>query len=136
VPTTLLIEPYGKQHYAGLVALRNRVLRVPLGLTLDPAGDEHCTFYVAVEHGEVVGTVQRDGERLRQMAIAPERQKRGIGEQLVRLLEDDARQHGIARIELHARESAVGFYARLGYAAEGPTFTEVTVPHVVMRKSL
>lgn len=132
----LLVERSRGPHYAQILALRQRVLREPLGITLDPVGDERCTFYVAVEDGTVLGTVQREGARLRQMAVLPEQQKRGIGEKLVRFLEEDARAEGLAHIEMHAREVARGFYTKLGYVAEGPTFIEVTVPHVVMRRSI
>ena len=37
---------------------------------------------------------------------------------------------------MHARETAVGFYEKLGYKVVGDKFTEVTIPHYVMEKKL
>ena len=47
-----------------------------------------------------------------------------------------AAARGFREMTLHARESVVGFYERLGYAAEGSPFIEVTIPHRAMRKTL
>ena len=37
---------------------------------------------------------------------------------------------------LHARETAVGFYEKLGYKTSGDKFIEVTIPHFPMQKEL
>jgi predicted GNAT family N-acyltransferase len=37
---------------------------------------------------------------------------------------------------LHARESALPFYAKLGYQRVGSRFLEIQLPHWEMRKSL
>jgi predicted GNAT family N-acyltransferase len=37
---------------------------------------------------------------------------------------------------MHARLSARGFYERLGYRVTSETFAEVTIPHVMMEKTL
>jgi predicted GNAT family N-acyltransferase len=37
---------------------------------------------------------------------------------------------------LHARSTAVPFYAKLGYECVGDEFIEVTIPHWEMRKAL
>ena len=43
---------------------------------------------------------------------------------------------GYEEIVLHARETALGFYQKLGYETEGDSFTEVGLPHSAMRKKL
>lgn len=45
-------------------------------------------------------------------------------------------KRGYARIYLHAREYAVGFYEKLGYECFGEPFTEVGIPHRHMQKFL
>jgi N-acetylglutamate synthase-like GNAT family acetyltransferase len=117
-------------HYEDTVRLRQRILRDPLGLVLDTSGDDARTFFVAIEDGTVIGTVALEGNRLRAMAV--ETQKRGVGRALVARLEEEARSRGIARIELHARRTAQGFYEKLGYVAHGEEFIEVTIPHIAM----
>ena len=39
-------------------------------------------------------------------------------------------------LTLHARETAVAFYLRLGYRVVGEPFVEVTIPHRTMEKLL
>ena len=130
----IVLTHVGGPHYEDTVRLRQRILRDPLGLVLDTSGDGARTFFVALEDGRVVGTVALEENRLRAMAV--ETQTRGVGRILVARLEEEARARGIDRIDLHARITARGFYAKLGYAEEGEMFTEVTIPHVAMYKTL
>ena len=39
-------------------------------------------------------------------------------------------------VSLHARETAIGFYARLGYVPEGERYLENGIPHLTMRRQL
>jgi GNAT superfamily N-acetyltransferase len=73
---------------------------------------------------------------MRQLAVVPELQKRGIGTALVEYSEDLARKAGYRRMILHARETAVAFYEKLGYSRLGDRFEEVTIPHWAMEKHL
>lgn len=130
----IVITQVGGPYYEDTVRLRQRILRDPLGLVLDTSGDPARTFFVAIDEGKVVGTVALEGGKLRAMAV--DAQIRGIGRLLVARLEEEARARGIARIDLHARQTARGFYEKLGYVAEGEPFVEVTIPHIAMWKAL
>jgi predicted GNAT family N-acyltransferase len=124
--------------------LRWRVLRAPLGHPREATRfpfEEESLHLVAMEGAEVVGCVLfhpegLDTGRLFQMAVEPGRQGKHIGQQLVRALEAEVERRGFRTVTLHAREGAVGFYARLGYAVFGEPFTEVGVPHRHMRREL
>jgi predicted GNAT family N-acyltransferase len=70
------------------------------------------------------------------MAVEPARQGTHVGQALVRELEQEVSRRGFRTVTLHARETAVGFYARLGYQVFGEPFTEVGVPHRHMRREL
>ena len=116
-----------------------RELRAPLGIAreqMDLSRDCDCIYIVALDHDALVCTVALHGEHLRQLAVAKERQGQGIGRRLVTRLEEEARKRGINRIEMHARQSAQGFYAALGYAPVGDMFVQVGIPHLVMVKTL
>lgn len=54
---------------------------------------------------------------LREMCVAPQRQRRGVGRQLMQALEDHLREAGVGKITLHtARDSdAQTFYDRCGF---------------------
>jgi predicted GNAT family N-acyltransferase len=43
---------------------------------------------------------------------------------------------GKSRIMLHARETAIPFYQKLGYEVTGEPLTEVGLPHRIMEKLL
>lgn len=141
------ITPAGDPElYAGERRLRFEVLRKPLGM---PPGSEENAAEARVEHcvavdsgGEVVGCVlwlvDDDGRagKLLQMAVADARRGEHIGARLVRELERHVAARGVGLVRMHARESALGFYAKLGYETYGDPFTEVGIPHRYMRRTL
>ena len=133
----------GSVEYAAALELRERMLRQPLGLTLTAA--EHALepdcFHLGGFEGErliavlLLQPMSARTVKMRQVAVDPEFQSRGIGTQLVRFAEDFARANGFAEIIAHARSTAVRFYLRLGYIASGAEFIEATIPHrLVTRK--
>jgi predicted GNAT family N-acyltransferase len=138
-------ETVGGAGWRDMVALRHRVLRAPLGLAFsaeqlsDEAGQIHLALWL---DDRLAGTLlllppDRDNEaKLRQMAIRPGLERRGLGTKLVQQGERELAGLGAASIRLSARESAVGFYARLGYVVQGSPFIEVTLPHRLMRRRL
>ncbi len=136
--------PINAEEYRSVFDLRERVLRQPLGQSLhndDLSGEVHELTLAALEDGQVQGCVMLrplpDGElKLRQMAVAPELQGRGVGAQLVTAAEELGRERGFCKMTLHARDTAIGFYERLGYDIEGQQFEEVGIPHHKMFKQL
>ncbi len=126
------------------VALRRRILRTPLGLDFTAgqlaaeAGDLHLAAFA---DGKMVATVvltpyDATTFKLRQMAVDEDQRGTGVGSRLLAAAEDLARREGGSRIVLAARVSAEDFYRRNGYASEGDVYTEVTIPHIRMSKSL
>jgi predicted GNAT family N-acyltransferase len=140
----VLEAPLGSALYRQALTLREAVLRRPLGLTLSEEeleDDKLRTHFCAVQDGAVLACLSlkplKDGSlQLKQMAVAEIRRLEGIGAALVAHAEAWARGRGIDKMMLHARIGAEGFYARLGYGAEGPIFEENTIPHVKMTKRL
>jgi predicted GNAT family N-acyltransferase len=136
--------PYGSDLYRRSIALREAVLRAPLGLDLtgeELADDASRRHFCATFGGDVVGTVslkRLDSEtlQLRQMAVAENRRRERIGARLLARAEESARFEGYRLIVLNARLGAEGFYAEHGYLAEGEPFDENTIPHVRMTKRL
>jgi ribosomal protein S18 acetylase RimI-like enzyme len=130
--------------YASELDLRWRMLRKPLGHGREAVAfpfEAESLHLVALDGNRVVGCVlfHPDGPRtgrLFQMAVEPDRQGTGLGTRLVRGLEAEVARRGFDEVTLHARDTAVGFYARLGYDAVGEPFVEVGIPHQSMRKAL
>jgi predicted GNAT family N-acyltransferase len=51
-------------------------------------------------------------------------------------LVNQATELGFTEVYLHAQATAVDFYERLGFRAEGPEFDEVGIPHRRMRRGI
>jgi predicted GNAT family N-acyltransferase len=144
-PATIQTVTTQDREYAQVWALREAVLRKPLGLSLrdeDLSSEASETIIAAAnEAAEIIGCVMlrriSDEEvKLRQMAVATAYQGQGIGLALVRKAEEIARRDGYKTITLHARDLAVPFYLKAGYSAEGEPFSEVGIPHLTMNKTL
>ncbi len=126
--------------------LRWQILRKPWG---QKQGSEQDEFeqqaihkMVINEKGEVlaVGRLEKvdkcQGE-IRFMAVSETAQGQGLGQQIINALEQQASQLGLKEINLNARESAVGFYQKLGY--QTVTFSHTlsdAIKHYTMVKQL
>jgi len=138
--------PASAQDFERYFELRWRVLRAPWqqprGSERD-AQDTHSWHRMACVAGrDSVGVarlhlVDAATAQIRYMAVDPEFQHQGIGRTLTRALEEQAAHLGARTIMLHARESCVGFYERLGYEVVARAHTLFgTIPHHEMRKRL
>lgn len=135
---------YGTAEYEEEVRLRDEILRKPIGFTFTKEflemdrGDVH---FAAFQASEMVGCLllhpKSETElKMRQVAVATAGQGKGVGRKLVEASEVYARANGYELILLSARDTAVKFYLALGYEIVGDPFTEVGIPHRLMKKSL
>lgn len=130
--------------YHQMVILRNEILRIPLGLLLsrDELEQEKNDILIgAFDDPDILGCciltrIDSKTVRLRQMAVINTSQGTGIGASLMNYAENVARDNSFEIMVMHARETAVGFYEKLGYKIEGAKFTEVNMPHYLMVKML
>ena len=130
--------------YQAEVALRTSILRSPLGLSFAAdqlsaeADSHHIGCYI---DGKLVGClvlkpIDVKQIQMRQVAVDEKIQGKGIGRMMVKHSEDFAKKLGFQEMLLHARETAVPFYEGLGYTKIGDRFTEVTIRHWAMIKTL
>lgn len=132
----------GTPEYLQVYELREAILRKPIGLSLaneDLSKDD--IILSASENGKVIGCLMlthkdADTIKFRQMAVAEEMQGRKIGNELMHEAEKLSKEKGYKKVSLHARETAVGFYSKLGYTITSALFTEVGIPHYAMEKEL
>ena len=137
---------FGSPEYALSLALRQKVLRQPLGVFLSQADlrgeDQQLHFGLFAEEGGlfaeedvrllaclVINPLSPSTAKLRQMAVAPDSQRQGLGQMLVKETESFLKNRGMQTVELHARTSAMDFYKKLGYEPSGPVFSEVGIEH-------
>lgn len=135
---------YGSDEYEQSLRLRNEELRRPLGMDLandDLSGDVRARHIGAFAGQRLVGILLlRDKSagvlQMKQVAVDESLRGRSIGRRMVEYAETFAAAQGCEEIVLHAREVAVPFYEKLGYAREGERFEEIGIPHYVMSKKL
>jgi predicted GNAT family N-acyltransferase len=92
---------------------------------------------VAVVDDQVVGTgrLLPDGT-IGRMAVSSAVRGQGIGAAVLTVLEERARERGLAAVELHAQLHALGFYDRYGYVPFTEVYLEAGIEHRSMRKEL
>ena len=140
----IVIVEYGTELYAKTVALREKVLREPLGMKFDKeflSQDTDNIHIAAIEQGNVLGTLllkalDNKTVKMRQVAVDPALQRSGVGTTMVIFSEQIARSRGFERIVLHARKYAIPFYKRLDYEVVGDEFLEIGIPHYKMQKRI
>lgn len=76
---------------------------------------EHRLIFVALLGKEIVGTGALDGNAVRSLFIAPQLQRKGIGQALMSRIEKAALERGVEALLVPSSLTAEGFYARLGY---------------------
>jgi N-acetylglutamate synthase-like GNAT family acetyltransferase len=135
---------HGTTAYEKMIHLRNEILRKPLGLTFSEeelAKEKSDILIGAYDEDELLGCclltkVDDKCVKLRQMAVQKNQQGKGIGESILNYTENIARDKGFKKIMMHARDTAIGFYEKLGYTTVGDQFIEVNTFHHVMEKQL
>lgn len=142
--TTIRQIVYGSAEYDAELQLRNKVLRIPLGLSLfdeelaKEVHDHHLGIYFS---GKLVGVLiltqlKKEEIQMRQVAVDEAFQGKGRGAALVKEAEILAKNMGCTKMVLHARANVTGFYEKLGYRMVGEEFTEVSIPHRAMEKTI
>lgn len=135
---------YGSAEYEESLRLRNEVLRRPLGMEIandDLSGDVGALHVGAFAGERLVGilllrTIGEGVLQMKQVAVDESLRGQSVGRKIVEYAETLAAAQGCAEIVLHAREVAVPFYGKLGYAREGERFEEIGIPHYAMSKKL
>ena len=92
--------------------------------------------WVYTEGRLIQGVVCLDGSTVQALFVAPDRQGRGVGRALLRLIEGHARRRGVTALEVPASLTAVAFYLRVGFHSLGPGRSSGGVRIERMRKEL
>jgi len=136
---------FGSAEHDAERALRDEILRIPLGMHLgsdDLEEDRAQWRFGLFDSAGVLAAcalakpLTTTGVQLRQVAVGSAWQGRGLGRRLILEVEECLRVRGVRRVVLHARVVVAGFYEKLGYAKCGPEFVEISIPHVEMEKQI
>jgi len=100
--------------------------------------DPSAIHVIAYADNELVGTarmleLESGSAKIGRMAVLKKYRGKGIGLRMAEALINMARAMGMKAVELNSQVSALGFYEKLGFAAEGPIFKEAGIEHRKMR---
>ncbi|MGN6211551.1 GNAT family N-acetyltransferase [Parafilimonas sp.] len=135
---------HGSDDYKQMIALRQLLLRKPLGLNFsdDELAEEESDILIGCfDEDKLEGCCLLTESapnvlRLRQMAVLSGLQGKGVGRAILQFAENIARDRGYKKMVMHARKTAIGFYEKLGYIIMSEEFIEVSIPHYLMEKNL
>lgn len=150
-----IVVPVGEAQWGAYIDCRVRNLYTPYGLPascadseLDTPRDREGIFHRAAitQDGRIVGVGRLDlqpdrggvsSAQLRFFAVDASTRGTGVGRLLLSEFERLARERGVVRLWMEARQEALGFYERCGYtdAGEGPTKWGL-IPHRILEKIL
>ena len=127
-----------------IIAIRNEAFvigrGVPKEVEFDGRDNVHMHFCVYDENALVSCLRAEDigGGMMHIGRVATKGSERGKGHGrvLFDFLFNYAKEHGFKYIEVSAVHTAVGFYEKLGFIAEGEYYLETGVNHIYMKKSL
>jgi predicted GNAT family N-acyltransferase len=109
---------------------------VPVELEWDEF-DQNALHAIVKKDQGVIGTARlimdNSIARIGRMAIQKEYREQGIGQKLLSILIQTAKEKGAQECILHAQTHAIAFYAKAYFEPNGPIFDEAGIPHVEMR---
>jgi N-acetylglutamate synthase-like GNAT family acetyltransferase len=135
---------FGSNEYDQMVLLRKKILREPLGLSFSEeelAQEKNDILIAAFDEDKILGCCvltkfNNEKIRLRQMAVRADMQLTGIGASIMTFAENLAKDKGFNYMIMHSRDTAIGFYEKIGYKVTSDEFTEVGISHHIMQKEL
>jgi len=127
-----------------LRAVRTQVFiqeqKVPQALEWDGEDAQAVHALASAANNLAIGTarllLQATLAHIGRMAVLPEWRGQGVGSALLDLMLAAAQARGANLVFLNAQTSAVGFYVRAGFVAEGAEFLDAGIPHLRMTRRL
>lgn len=134
---------YGNKDWKSAVQLREEILRKPLGsfFTAEELEEERKHIHIGGFLGnELIATAvlvpEGDAMKMQRVVVKEGKQDSGIGSKMMAFCEKIAVENKTRRIYCHARDTAVNFYLKNNYHAEGDYFQEDGIPHLLMYKEI
>ena len=134
-------DALGREAQAIRTAVFVQEQQIPEEMEWD-AADANCLHAVAFNRfGMALGTGRLlehapGVAKIGRMAVLQPMRGAAVGRAVLEALVTAARDRGERELLLHAQASAVGFYARAGFAVRGEPFTEAGIPHLEMVRAL
>lgn len=110
---------------------------VPSSIELDTLDEHSHHFVIFNEHQKPVATARlMSNGKFGRMAVLKNHRGQDIGNELLRLISQQARHLKLEQLICHAQLSAEGFYANNGFSRIGEPVEEAGIAHIRMVKRL
>ncbi|MDN5848873.1 MAG: GNAT family N-acetyltransferase [Nitrococcus sp.] len=110
---------------------------IPLELEWDDLDRASRHLVAVIDSAGAIGTVRLTrNAHIGRMAVLPAWRRRGIGEQLLQAVLEEAAVAGMSSVALAAQVPVVPFYEKLHFEPYGEIFQDVGIPHRMMRRAL
>ncbi len=132
----ILIKPWKEAELEAFLVRQEVFIReqgVPAELELDEF-DPSAAHALANLNGRCIGTgrlvdLGNRQTQIGRMAVLAQFRNQGVGRQVLEMLIDLAKSQEFESIVLHSQVSAIPFYEKLGFQAQGPTYDEAGIAH-------
>ena len=137
--------PTNQKEFKEYDLFRWKILRKPIGKNISSLKDkfEKSAFHlIGIKEEEIVACGRlhfnnKDEAQVRYMAVAQNLQGIGIGKEVLRLLEKNAKKNNAKKIILNARDHAIDFYKVSGYTIVKKYYgSDTGIPHTTMEKNI
>ena len=124
---------------------RWKILRKPIGKSIESLKDKHEEsgyHLVGFKNNKVISCgrlhFNNDNEaQIRYMAVEENLQGKGIGKEILLLLEEKAKEMNAKKIILNARDYVIKFYEKSGYKiVKKYDGSDTGIPHTTMEKNI
>ncbi len=109
---------------------------VPANITFDGNDIDAQHLLVTQENKPVACARLMPDGKITRMAVLDDYRGQGVGRIMLDELLTIAREKALSEVYLHAQTQATDFYAKSGFIAEGPEFTEGGLPHIKMTRTV
>jgi predicted GNAT family N-acyltransferase len=114
--------------------VREKVFIIEQGIEdhlVDDGKDETCFHVIARDRrGKAIGTGRLSPTgHIGRISVTISYRGQGIGNQILNVLMDIARENHMREVHLNSQTHALGFYEKAGFKEDGPVFMEAGIPH-------
>ena len=136
-------QPENQEEFIKYNHFRWKILRKPIGKSIESLKDDYedSSFHlIGVKKEHIVGCGRLhfnnpNEAQIRYMAVDEKYQRNGVGKEVIRLLEKEAKRQNAKKIILNARDHVLDFYKKFGYIAVKKYDSSNTgIPHTTMEK--
>lgn len=130
-----------KDHYSEVMSVREDVFIREQGFSTDEDEiDNHCTHVLFYDDGKPFATgrvfIEESNYVIGRVCVLENYRGKGYGVEIIKQLENKAKEMGATSTHLGAQCRAKEFYEKLGYVEYGEVYFDEYCPHIHMKHEI